>query len=141
MPKSGILDEMLSVPMGGSIGEIRVAGAVMVRASLEMAGRAADQIRRGTATRNPSPTTRQNVLQKNTGRQTPSAARGLDCLWTRYLRLVAAVRSADNLTIPAAPHQLEPTPVGLIGVKLPSNLPVKSPVNALQLPFERLVSE
>lgn len=78
---------------------------------------------------------------QNIGRQTRSAACAFRIPGTRYLRLAAAVRSADSLTIPAAPHQFEPTPVGLIGVKLPSNLPVKSPVNALQLPFERLVSE
>ena len=33
-----------------------------------------------------------------------------------YFRLVIAVRSAESLTMPVAPHQLEPTPVGLIGV-------------------------
>ena len=32
-----------------------------------------------------------------------------------YFRLVIAVRSAESLTMPVAPHQLEPTPVGLIG--------------------------
>ena len=31
-----------------------------------------------------------------------------------YFRLVIAVRSADSLAIPAAPHQLEPKPPGLI---------------------------
>ena len=35
-----------------------------------------------------------------------------------YFRLVIAVRSADSLAMPAAPHQLEPTPVGLIAVML-----------------------
>ena len=43
---------------------------------------------------------------------------------TTYFRLVIAVRSAENLAMPAAPHQLEPKPPGLIGVKLPSNLAV-----------------
>jgi hypothetical protein len=43
---------------------------------------------------------------------------------TTYFRLVIAVRSAENFTMPAAPHQLEPKPPGLIGVKLPSNLAV-----------------
>ena len=32
----------------------------------------------------------------------------------RYFRLVIAVRSADSLAIPVAPHQLEPNPPGLI---------------------------
>jgi hypothetical protein len=41
-----------------------------------------------------------------------------------YFRLVIAVRSAESLAMPAAPHQLEPKPPGLIGVKLPSNLAV-----------------
>ena len=39
-----------------------------------------------------------------------------------YFRLVIAVRSAESFAMPAAPHQLEPKPPGLIGVKLPSNL-------------------
>ena len=33
-----------------------------------------------------------------------------------YFRLVIAVRSAESLTMPAAPHQLEPKPPGLVGV-------------------------
>src|SRR5438876_8170245 len=33
-----------------------------------------------------------------------------------YFRLVIAVRSAENFTIPVAPHQLEPKPPGLMGV-------------------------
>ena len=33
-----------------------------------------------------------------------------------YFRLVIAVRSADSLTMPVAPHQLEPKPPGLIAV-------------------------
>ena len=49
--------------------------------------------------------------------------------------------------MPAAPHQFEPTPVGLMGVievpdaavMLPRAL--KSLVKALQSPFDRLVSE
>ena len=32
-----------------------------------------------------------------------------------YFRLVIAVRSAESLTMPVAPHQLEPKPPGLIG--------------------------
>src|SRR5262245_51516852 len=65
-----------------------------------------------------------------------------------YCRLVIAVRSAESLTMPAAPHQLEPTPDGLIGVtKVPRLVPLilpraeKSLVKALQSPFDRLVSE
>ncbi len=58
-----------------------------------------------------------------------------------YFRLVIAVRSADSLAMPAAPHQLEPTPVGLIAVMLVVPLALKSLVKALQSPFERLVSE
>src|SRR5207249_4704467 len=33
-----------------------------------------------------------------------------------YFRLVIAVRSAENFTIPVAPHQLDPIPPGLMGV-------------------------
>ena len=33
-----------------------------------------------------------------------------------YFRLVIAVRSAESLAIPVAPHQLEPKPPGLVGV-------------------------
>jgi hypothetical protein len=33
-----------------------------------------------------------------------------------YFKLVIAVRSAESLTMPAAPHQLEPKPPGLVGV-------------------------
>ena len=33
-----------------------------------------------------------------------------------YFKLVIAVRSAESFTIPAAPHQFEPKPPGLIGV-------------------------
>src|SRR6266700_4294135 len=35
-----------------------------------------------------------------------------------YFRLVIAVRSAESLTMPAAPHQFDPAPVGLIEVML-----------------------
>lgn len=41
-----------------------------------------------------------------------------------YFRLVIAVRSADSLTMPVAPHQLEPTPDGLMLEKLPLKLAV-----------------
>ncbi len=47
-----------------------------------------------------------------------------------YFRLAIAVRSTESLAIPVAPHQLEPTPPGLIGVTLPrpepSNVLVKA---------------
>ena len=60
-----------------------------------------------------------------------------------YFRLVIAVRSAESLTMPVAPHQPEPKPPGFIavmkaGLKL---VVVWSLVNALQLALERLVSE
>src|SRR5579864_599898 len=58
-----------------------------------------------------------------------------------YFRLVIAVRSADSLAMPAAPHQLEPAPVGLIDVMLPVPLALKALVKALQLPLFRSVSE
>lgn len=58
-----------------------------------------------------------------------------------YFKLVIAVRSNESLAIPAAPHQLEPTPVGLIGVTLVVPVPLKAPVKALQLPLFRSVSE
>ncbi len=58
-----------------------------------------------------------------------------------YFRLVIAVRSAESLAMPAAPHQLEPTPVGLIAVMLLVPEPLKALVKALQSPFDRLVSE
>jgi len=41
-----------------------------------------------------------------------------------YFRLVIAVRSAESLTMPAAPHQFDPTPDGLIGEKLALNFAV-----------------
>src|ERR1700719_3689475 len=58
-----------------------------------------------------------------------------------YFRLVMAVRSAESLTMPAAPHQFEPLPPGLIGVTLVVPEALKALVNALQLPFDRSVSE
>ncbi|MGY3586040.1 hypothetical protein ACVIGB_004900 [Bradyrhizobium sp. USDA 4341] len=58
-----------------------------------------------------------------------------------YFRLDIAVRSTESLAIPAAPHQLEPVPPGLIGVTLVVPPAVKSLVKALQLPFDRSVSE
>lgn len=42
-----------------------------------------------------------------------------------YFRLVIAVRSADSLTMPVAPHQFDPKPPGLIAVtKFPLTLVV-----------------
>ena len=35
-----------------------------------------------------------------------------------YFKLVIAVRSTESLAMPVAPHQLDPTPVGLIDVTL-----------------------
>lgn len=58
-----------------------------------------------------------------------------------HFRLVNAVRSAESLTIPVAPHQLEPAPPGLIGVTLAVPEALKALVNALQSPFDKLVSE
>ena len=58
-----------------------------------------------------------------------------------YFRLVIAVRSAESLTMPAAPHQFEPAPPGLIGVTLVVPEALKALVKALQLPFDRSVSE
>ena len=57
-----------------------------------------------------------------------------------YFRL-ADVRSADSLAMKVEPHQLEPRPVGLIGVTLVVPLAVKSPVKALQSPLLRSVPE
>src|SRR6516225_7149927 len=59
----------------------------------------------------------------------------------RYFRLLIAVRSAESLAMPAAPHQFEPAPLGLIGVMLIVPEALKALVKALQLPFDRLVSE
>lgn len=41
-----------------------------------------------------------------------------------YFRLLIAVRSNESLATPAALHQLEPKPPGLMGVKLPVNFAV-----------------
>src|ERR1700694_3136699 len=57
-----------------------------------------------------------------------------------YFRLVIAVKSAESLTMPAAPHQFEPVPPGLIGVTLVVPEALKALVNALQLPFARVWS-
>ena len=51
---------------------------------------------------------RQIALPPSSDRGSPKA----------YFRLVIAVRSTDSLAIPAAPHQLEPKPPGLIEVTL-----------------------
>ena len=52
-----------------------------------------------------------------------------------------AVRSAESLAMPAAPHQFEPAPLGLMGVTKVVPEALKALVKALQLPFDRLVSE
>src|SRR6516165_5557145 len=41
-----------------------------------------------------------------------------DLSGSAYFRLVIAVRSAESFAMPAAPHQLEPKPPGLIAVML-----------------------
>src|ERR1700732_1714936 len=58
-----------------------------------------------------------------------------------YFKLVIAVRSADSLTMPTAPHQLEPNPLGLMAVKLPGILALKALVSDAQSPLRRFVSE
>ena len=67
----------------------------------------------------------------------PQSKRAADCSAAllvfeeeTYFRLVIAVRSAESLTMPAAPHQFEPTPVGLIGGDVGSG-------DALMLPRRR----
>ena len=61
---------------------------------------------------------RRNDASKQKGRQIalpPLVSR----LGTKtYFRLVIAVRSNESLAMPAAPHQFEPVPPGLIGVTL-----------------------
>ena len=39
---------------------------------------------------------------------------------TRYFKLVSVVRSNEALTTKAAPHQSEPSPLGLVDVMLPA---------------------
>jgi hypothetical protein len=58
-----------------------------------------------------------------------------------YFRLAIAVRSTESLAMPAAPHQFEPVPPGLIGVTLVVPEALKALVKALQLPLFRSVSE
>jgi hypothetical protein len=77
---------------------------------------------------------------KQKGRQTAlPPPRSLERM--TYFRLVIAVRSAESLAMPAAPHQFEPVPSGLIAVTLVVPEALKAPVKALQLPFDRSVSE
>src|SRR4029077_2015171 len=59
-----------------------------------------------------------------------------------YFRLVIAVRSAESLAMPAAPHQFELVPNGLLPVTVvvPTTA-LQAPVKTLQSPFDRLVSE
>jgi hypothetical protein len=56
-----------------------------------------------------------------------------------YFKLAAAVRSALKAATILAPHQFDPNPPGLIGVKLPVNMAVWSLVKALQSPLFKLV--
>src|SRR5881392_3630328 len=58
-----------------------------------------------------------------------------------YFRLLIAVRSNDSLAMPAAPHQLEPAPPGLIAVTLVVPVALNALVKALQSPLFRSVSE
>ncbi len=58
-----------------------------------------------------------------------------------YFRLAAAVRSTESLATPAAPHQFDPAPPGLIDVTLVVPEALKALVKALQSPFDRSVSE
>ena len=90
----------------------------------------------GPAGRSTSPVKKHPVRQKTRGRQIalpPFQQSRHDS----YFRLVIAVRSAESLTIPAAPHQLEPAPPGLIDVTLVVPEALKALVKALQLPFDR----
>src|SRR3954469_9777048 len=64
---------------------------------------------------------------KAKGRQVCPAALIKSLREEAYFRLLIAVRSNDSLAMPAAPHQLEPTPDGLIAV-------TKVPVEAVRLP-------
>lgn len=58
-----------------------------------------------------------------------------------YFKLVSTVRSKAALTTKAAPHQFDPSPLGLIAVILPGlNVALKSEVRTLQFAFVRSVS-
>src|ERR1700704_1142609 len=65
----------------------------------------------------PSPTQTRLARRKTKGRQIALPPRRLERM--TYFRLVIAVRSAESLTMPAAPHQFEPNPLGLIAVTKP----------------------
>src|SRR5882724_11732357 len=77
-------------------------------------------------------------LTKNKGAADRSAAPSVDDPKKSYFRLVMAVRSAESLTMPAAPHQFEPVPNGLfpVTVVVPTAA-LKAPVKTLQSPFDR----
>ena len=89
--------------------------------------------------RDPPPVKSEGVLRKKKRQMTLPLF--LQSRKKNYFRLVIAVRSAESLTIPAAPHQLEPAPPGLIDVTLVVPEALKALVNALQLPFDKSVSE
>jgi hypothetical protein len=57
-----------------------------------------------------------------------------------YFRLVIAVRSAESLTMPDAPHQLDLVPFASIPVGVPG-VALKAPVKALQLAELKSLSE
>jgi hypothetical protein len=75
--------------------------------------------------------------QRATAREEPPPA---DDVISAYFRLAMAVRSNLPVATKAAPHQLEPNPPGLIGVKLDVKVAVWSLVKALQSPLLRSVS-
>src|SRR5436853_7688430 len=70
---------------------------------------------------------------KSIGAADRSAALVSQSLERAYFRLVIAVRSAESLTIPAAPHQFELFPNGLfpLTVVVPT-CALKAPVTTLQ---------
>ena len=83
------------------------------------------------------------LRHKQKGRQIALPPPCVSREWS-YFRLVIAVRSAESLTMPAAPHQLEPNAARIDrGDEARAEVPVveKSLVKALQLPFDRSVSE
>ena len=68
-----------------------------------------------TIPRLPSPF-QTHLAHRKTKRAADRSAAPLVLERMTYFRLVIAVRSAENFTTPAALHQLEPKPAGLMGV-------------------------
>src|SRR5882757_8510188 len=80
--------------------------------------------------------------KQNKGAADRSAAPSSDRSKKSYFRFVIAVRSAESLTMPVAPHQFELVPSGLLPVTVVApTCALKAPVKTLQSPFDRLVSE